>query len=343
MRRYFIFLGLITLSFISGYHRYEAGPGHWRILSAKNGTAFNPRSDAGCITIGNKLFLLGGRGQSPVNIFDSETQTWSAGAIPPVELHHFQPVNYQGLIYIVGAFTGDYPAEQPVPVIYTYDPAADRWASGDSIPATRRRGSAGAVHYNEQIYIVCGIQNGHIGDHKPWLDCYNPANGTWTILPDAPRARDHFKAVVAQDILYLVGGRRSMANEEVFENTIREVDAFDLKTQTWDTRNAPLPTPRAGTATLLFRHEILVIGGESESQSTAHCEVEAFNTKTQTWHAFPHLRRGRHGMGADTIDGNIYIVGGCGNRGGYPELESMEVFYPDPETSNSVGLSNAEK
>lgn len=331
MRRYFIFLGLITLCFISGFHRYEAGPGHWHILNTKNGTAFIPRSDAGSIAIGTKLFLIGGREHFPVNIFDTETQTWSTGSVPPVELHHFQPVNYRGLIYIIGAFTGNYPDEKPVPVIYTYDPAADRWAVGDSIPSSRLRGSAGAVLYNGQIYLVSGLRNGHIGDHKPWLDRYNPADGSWTVLPDAPRARDHFKAVVVQDTLYLMGGRRSMVDEEAFQNTIQEVDVFNFKAQTWNTLQDPLPTPRAGCACLVFRDDILVIGGESNSQTTAHSEVEAFNTVSQTWRVFARLRRGRHGMCAASIAGHIYVPGGCGNRGGYPELESMEVFYPHAE------------
>ena len=101
MRRYFVLLGFITLSFISGYHRYRSAPGHWYILNAKNGTAFIPGSDAGCIAIGTKLYLIGGRALKPINIFDTETQTWSEGATPPVELHHFQPVNFQGLIYII--------------------------------------------------------------------------------------------------------------------------------------------------------------------------------------------------------------------------------------------------
>lgn len=332
MRRYFVLLGFITLSFISGYHRYRSAPGHWYILNAKNGTAFIPGSDAGCIAIGTKLYLIGGRALNPVNIFDTETQTWSEGATPPVELHHFQPVNFQGLIYIIGAFTGNYPDEKPVPVIYTYNPDLDRWAIGDSIPAARRRGSAGAVTYNEQIYLVSGIRNGHIGDHKPWLDCYNPADGSWTVLPDAPQARDHFKAVAVQDTLYLIGGQRSMAEEEATQNAIREVDAFNLKMLTWNTIDVPFPTPRADCAALVFGDEILIIGGESKSQSKAHSEVEAFSTTSQRWRSFPRMRRGRHGMCAASIDGNIYVPGGCGNRGGYPELESMEVFYPDSES-----------
>jgi hypothetical protein len=68
------------------------------------------------------------------------------------------------------------------------------------------------------------------------------------------------------------------------------------------------------------------MGGESDTQVPAHSEVEVLNTSSNTWSAYPKLNQGRHGTGAVRIKNNIYIIGGAGNRGGGPELNSGETL-----------------
>jgi len=52
---------------------------------------------------------------------------------------------------------------------------------------------------------------------------------------DAPRARDHFSAVVIDDKLYLAAGRNTENGDNPFGNTIGEVDVYDLKKKHWNT------------------------------------------------------------------------------------------------------------
>ena len=132
----------------------------------------------------------------PTLMFNSVKNTWSEKAPPPIELHHFQAVVIDSLIYVVGAFTGEYPHEQPVPQVYIYNTVTDKWSSGAVIPENRRRGAAGVVVYDRKIYIVSGITDGHWGGGVQWFDEYDPALNVWKILPDAPRSRDHFHAAV---------------------------------------------------------------------------------------------------------------------------------------------------
>ncbi len=80
-------------------------------------------------------------------------------------MHHFQAVSLNGLIYVLGAFTGEYPGEQPVPNVYIYNPATNAWATGPAIPVARRRGAAGVTVY--KIYLAGGIVNGHNGGFVP--------------------------------------------------------------------------------------------------------------------------------------------------------------------------------
>ena len=153
------------------------------------------RHEAAYVQAGDKFYLIGGRENgSNVNCYDPKTNIWTTGAKPPILLHHFQALEHQGLIYVIGAMTGNFPAEPPIENLFIYDPVADKWHKGPAIPEDRRRGSAGVVKYKEKIYIASGIRNGHIDGWVPWLDEYDPRTNIWRTLPDAPRSRDHFHA-----------------------------------------------------------------------------------------------------------------------------------------------------
>jgi N-acetylneuraminic acid mutarotase len=77
---------------------------------------------------------------------------------------------------------------------------------------------------------------------------------------------------------------------------------------------------------LFFENKLLVIGGESATQTEAHNEVEAFNPKTQKWERLPSLHQGRHGTQAVLYNKKIYIAAGSANQGNGPELNDMEIL-----------------
>lgn len=299
----------------------------WTELQESEGEPAN-RHEGGYVNNGDLFYLLGGRGERPVNIYNPSTDTWTTGAVPPIPLHHLQAVTYEGKIYVIGAFTGGYPGETPVPNIYIYHPETDEWETGPEIPEDRRRGSSGAVVYQGKIYVMGGMQNGHTDGHVRWFDSYDPATNEWERLPDIPRHRDHFHAVVINDVLYLAGGRRtSFATGQVFDLTIPEVDVYDFQTGKWDNLppSADLPTPRAGTSAVAFGDHLIVIGGESGTQSDAHSEVESFNTVTEEWVSLPPLITGRHATQAILYDNRIYTAAGSSVRGAL-EINSQEML-----------------
>ncbi|TXF91841.1 galactose oxidase [Neolewinella aurantiaca] len=298
----------------------------WHEIIATDSSAPTARHEAAFIGIDDKYYLLGGRGIKPVDIFDNKTQVWSSGAKPPVEIHHFQPVVWNKEILLLGAMTGGYPGETPLPDIHVYSPATDSWSTGPEIPADRRRGGAGAVIHNNKLYLVCGITDGHRGGHVAWFDEYDLKTGAWRKLPDAPRARDHFQAVVHGSKLYALAGRTTTAATNPFANTIGEVDVYDFKTGAWSTLSDTLPTHRAGNAAIVLNDSILVVGGESKDQLLAHSEVEALSVATGKWHTLDSLSRGRHGTGIIHHDGKLIMASGCGHHGGEPELDDMIVY-----------------
>jgi len=305
----------------------HAQPGSWTALTPTDGSPMERHENA-YAKVGDRFYLLGGRGERPVQIYNPETGTWTTGATPPVNMHHFQAVPYDGKIYVLGALSGNYPDETPIPHVYIYDPETDAWTEGPAIPADRRRGAAGAVAHEGIIYLVGGIQNGHIDGQVRWLDAFNPETGTWEQLADAPRNQDHFQVAVVDGKLYAAGGRRtSQATGAVFELTIPEVDVYDFATNTWTPLppSGDLPTERAGTTTVSVGGHLLVLGGESGSQEPAHAEVEAFNPETGTWQSLAPMNTGRHGTQAIVHEGHLYIAAGSRTRGA-TEINSQERF-----------------
>ena len=306
----------------------DGGRGRGQALASATG--ITPRHEHGYVKLGNLFYLLGGRRIQPVDIFNPARGLWTKGAAPPLEIHHFQAVPFDGKIYLVGAMTGPYPTEPPLANVFVYDPAADTWAKGPEIPAGRRRGGAGAVLHNGEIIVIAGITNGHSDGHVTWVDAFNPKTGQWRQLPDAPRARDHFHAAIIDNKIYAAGGRRSSAaTGQTFELTVPEVDVFNLTTNTWSTLPATgnIPTPRAGAAVAVVSGKLVVLGGESGGQQLAHNEVEALDPATGTWTKLAPLSMGRHATQAILHDGRIYLASGSRTRGA-TEVDTQEIYVP---------------
>ncbi len=287
------------------------------------------RHECALAVANGKIYLLGGRGVKAVEEYDPKRDTWIKKAVTPLEMSHFQAVTYRDEIYVVGAFTGPYPHELPIPKMYIFNPERNAWREGPEIPENRRRGAAGAFVHNDKIYVICGIQDGHWDGHVAWFDAYDPKTNQWQQLPDAPRPRDHVSVAMVDGRLYVAGGRLSTAKtKNVFNLTVPEVDVYDFRTNAWTTldESRNLPTQRAGNMAVAYGRKVLILGGESAAQNTAHREVEAYNTRSEKWEKFPPMLQGRHGTGAVVLNGKVYVVAGSADRGGGPELNAMEVL-----------------
>lgn len=139
---------------------------------------------------GTKLCLLGGRQRVPTPILDTATLSWTEGPAPPVEMHHFQGATGEdGCAYIIGAWTGSFPGEQFIELIYRYCAEKEKFEAVAKIP--RPRGAGGTVYYNGLFYMVSGNVGGHrlSAQLVPWFDSYNPRTKEWKVLPDIPHRK----------------------------------------------------------------------------------------------------------------------------------------------------------
>lgn len=296
------------------------------------GALATARHECGFVEHDGQGYLLGGRGDRPTEILSSAGDLWASAAAPPEELHHFQPVSLGSKIFVLGAMQGSFPNETSVPTIYSYTPGSDVWAVEGVIPAARQRASAGVVEHEGWIYVAGGLTNGHVGGAVAWFDRYNPVTGAWEVLPDAPRARDHFQAAVVDDQILLVAGRVT-SEQNAVGATVGEVDVFNIQSQTWETlAGAPIPTERAGAATSVVGSFVIVSGGESD-RPAAHVEVEGLYVPTSEWVTFPSLNQARHGHGAVVLGDRLFAAAGNGAQGGGAELNTLESWGVNEEES----------
>ncbi|MET7030280.1 PKD domain-containing protein [Sediminicola luteus] len=303
---------------------------------------YTGRHECSFVQAGNKFYLLGGRENAKtLDIYDYSSNSWtSLAGSAPSDFNHFQATEYQGLIWIIGAFkTNAYPNELSADYIWAFDPAAQVWIQGPEIPVGRKRGSAGLVVYNDKFYIIGGNTNGHDGGYVNWFDEYDPATGTWTPLDNLPsspnpRARDHFHAVVIGDNLYAAGGRLTDYPNNVWNQTIPEVDVFNFITQTWSTLSGNLPTLRGGASAVNFNNKLLVIGGEVVGSALK--TTEQYDPATGTWTALPDLNYQRHGTQAIVSGSGVYITAGSPNQGGGNQKNMEFLGVDSPVGSPSV-------
>lgn len=324
MFRLIVFFSCLMLLSACG-QRMSANQWQWEVLKTQGQPT--PRHEASFVEHKGRLYLIGGRRINPVDVFDPQTNTWEARSTSPIELHHFQAVSLGDAIYILGAMTGGWPNERPLEKVMAYYPETDTFEYLHDIPKSRRRGGAGVVSHSGKLYIVGGITNGHIDGYQPWLDEYDPKTGAWRVLPSAQFARDHVQAVTLKDKLYVFGGRTSRHRTgEVMSLLVEHGEVFDFKTEQWlpVTDNLALPNLRAGNSIVAWGDDIIVGGGESPKHEASHTENDVYNTVTKAWSRWPDSLQGRHGTGYVQYNGYLYTASGSLNRGGGPELTSIE-------------------
>ncbi|MFK7854089.1 MAG: hypothetical protein AB8B79_08250 [Granulosicoccus sp.] len=318
----------------------------WEQLMSADGSAPSARHESGLVAVDGKLYLMGGRGNRPIEVYDPATRVWREIGPAPMELHHFQPVAVGTKIYVLAAFTCCFPTEDNVDDIHVFDTATESWSIEGKMPSLRVRGSAAAVMHDGMIYVVGGNTQGHDGGAVNWFDRFDPMTGDWEVLPDAPHARDHFSVVVVNNKLVAAAGRLSDL-PNVFDKAVEPTNVFDFASGTWSV-GADIPTLRAGALVGAAGNEIVVAGGEISGLSASLATTEAYDVTTDQWRALQPMNDARHSGGGVVLNGELHVVSGSLTRGGGGEFNSHEflvlgdLVQPDLDRDND-GLTNIEE
>jgi N-acetylneuraminic acid mutarotase len=229
---------------------------------------------------GGKIYVLGGgvqktAGQSayvPVNNaweYDPAADSWKALAAMPTKRLAAVAVAANGKIYVFGG-AGNYPKREDVAldpntahrvfdVVEAYDPAANSWATMQTMPTPRNSFFAGLV--NGKIYLIggrVGSAFATMGSATDIVEEYDPATNHWGFLKDRmPTPRDEGSAAVFNNKIYVAGGESITA----LNNSVsRAFEAYDPATNSWQAYGN-IPTARYGVAGGVIGNRMLIVGG----------------------------------------------------------------------------------
>lgn len=289
-----------------------------------------PRQEVGVAELDGRIYVVAGfngAGQSvnTVERYDPGADQWQAVApLPaPAPLNHVGAAAVGGHVYAVGGLRQNFSA---VDTLYRYDPAVNQWSARATMPTAR--GASGIAVLDGRIYAAGGSPSARSRDFA----VYDPATNQWTTLPLMPTGRDHLAAAAFDGRIYAISGRTPILQGAV--------ESFDPATGQWTPR-APIPTPRAGIAAALVDGFIYVFGGEGNPAHPLGIfdDVEAYDPVADRWTALSPMPVPRHGIGAASLAGRIYLPGGATVQG-FGASAHHDAFRPCYPDCNHDGVLN---
>jgi N-acetylneuraminic acid mutarotase len=141
---------------------------------------------------------------------------------------------------------------------------------------------------------------------------YDVAADSWQALPPLPEAREHCAAGAIGGSIYIASGRAGGIGG--FQPNTWQ---FDPMTSAYTPR-APIATPRGGTAGAVLAGRLIIFGGEGNPEPTSlgvFTNIEAYDPASDSWEALAPMLLPRHGFGAASSDGRIFLPGGAAAQG----------------------------
>ncbi|MFT5303766.1 MAG: outer membrane protein assembly factor BamB [Mariniblastus sp.] len=242
---------------------------------------------------------------------DDETASLKVADFPAT-VTSFGAAVCDGYLYVYGGNTG---------TAHTYSAAGQNnvfrriklangsvWETLGNVP--RRQGNA-LVSYRNKIYRLGGFEALNKTDDETEnivsttdFAVYDPATASWTELTPLPEPRSSFDAVVAGDMLYVVGGW-ALNGERGDSNWHGTAWKMDLNQKQLEWKSMPAPAERRANSLAELNGNVYLIGGMGDDARPT-TTVKVFDTKTQTWSDGPNLP----GQPMDGFGSSSFNIGG---------------------------------
>jgi N-acetylneuraminic acid mutarotase len=224
-----------------------------------------PRSTAASVVFENDVYVIGGRNEngvlSTVEKYSTTENKWLPGASMPTARWSLMACNADGKLYAFGGISGIGNNRRALDIVEAYDPKTDSWQSVGKMPEARQGAAIAAV--NGLIYVISGkiasyveaTTSDQITEH---VDSFDPKTKAWTRVQDIPTGRVGARAIVANGLIFIVGG---IAKGGEFP---AQIDVFDPGSNRWSAGQR-LSSGRSGHLCALVGDSIVVFGGSSVS------------------------------------------------------------------------------
>jgi DNA-binding CsgD family transcriptional regulator len=223
-----------------------------------------------------RIYLIGGATGQGVSgevwVSSPNADQWNQRNPKPTAVSAIQAAIIGERIFVPGGLTA---SGSPTALLEVYDPRADRWERGKSLPQPLARYAL--VAFEGSLYLFGGWNGLEIVSN---VYRYNPETDQWQERTPLPEGRILAGAVVQEGRILIVGG-------ESPHGALSSVLAYYPNREgTGETpwEEAPsLPEARRGMAAASIASTVYVMGGENPDDPTAFLPPLALNPDSDAW------------------------------------------------------------
>jgi len=223
----------------------------------------------------------------------------------PVELSEVGGVAWLGRIAVAGGLDAKGEASDQLDL---YDPAADSWTTGPSLP-TALHHAAVTVGPKDRIWLVGGYTVAEDGSWLPSASTWSLGKGEarWRKEPSLSSPRGALGAAAVDGTIVVAGGTTDRGGNP--DNVSRLVEFLSPGQKEW-ARAPDLFEQREHLAMVAADGRILAIGGRTGSLDSTLRSVESWGPGEGTWRREIPLKKARAGFGVADVAGVPCIAGG---------------------------------
>lgn len=193
-------------------YAYDVATDRWTTIAPMP----RPRGAAAAVALNGKIHLIGGAGAPTAErasvgwheVYDPQTDQWSARKALPGARDHVGSVAYDGAIHIIGGRFNTF--EYNTNLHHVYLPDRDTWVERAPLPTARS--GHGLVLFRDRFYAMGGeagmIIKGVPQQAKVFgqMESYDPKTDTWQQHAPMPTPRHAVGATLLGDRIYVAGG-----------------------------------------------------------------------------------------------------------------------------------------
>jgi len=213
-------------------------------------------------------------------------------------------------VYVLGGFNTLGVVTSTVQI---YNIAEDSWSLGADLPLGRHHVQIAADVEARKLFVLGGYPETLLGlfQGQSELFIYDIATNSWSRGADLPSPRGAGTSQVIGNTVYIIGG---MDDEG---NVLNTVHSYNMRTNTWSTNHANMPTAREHLASGLVNvngtNHIVVFGGRLVSITSGLNATESYNPSTNQWTIHPNMPSRRGGLAGAGLGTSVFAIGGEGD------------------------------
>ncbi len=248
---------------------FNAAPDYSTANERFNGTSWTalapipvPHAQSRGTAVGTNIYVPGGFNSisfggplDTMQIYNTGTNTWSAGMILPAARSGVATAAFNGLVYVIGGYN---PTGTGHNEVYIYNPGTNSYTTGALMPGTQ--GNMAGVLFNGEIYVVGG------GTAPGASFAYNPTTNVWrtiAALPTTGGTCQSDNGFVLNNELWVVGCLGLAINQQVW--------IYTPGTNSWRA-GPPYNVDHQGPGAALFNGRGFVVGGGAASGGSTAVE-----------------------------------------------------------------------